>query len=157
MKDLALVICLVFALGLAVGNAAAQEGGPTPSPDEVNAVAKNLYCPVCENVPLDVCGSAACAQWREQIADLLAEGRTPQEIYDYFVAQYGEAVLASPPARGLNWLVYILPPVVILLAAGLLWRSLAAWRAKPAPPAVKTSSAKDDYASQLEAELKKRK
>ncbi|MFN3309334.1 MAG: hypothetical protein ACK44E_09010, partial [Anaerolineales bacterium] len=32
------------------------------SDDEVNAIAKYLYCPVCENVPLDVCGTQACEQ-----------------------------------------------------------------------------------------------
>ena len=37
-----------------------------PSDDEVNAIAEQLYCPVCENVPLDVCGTQACADWRER-------------------------------------------------------------------------------------------
>ena len=35
--------------------------------DEVNAVAKDVYCPVCESTPLDVCPTAACADWRELI------------------------------------------------------------------------------------------
>ena len=41
---------------------AAQES--TPSDDEVNAIAKQLYCPVCENTPLDVCPTDACKAWR---------------------------------------------------------------------------------------------
>ena len=46
-----------LALGAAVllalaGGAAAQ--GPTPSDDDVNAIAKGLYSPVCEITPLDV-------------------------------------------------------------------------------------------------------
>ena len=47
---------------------------PTPSDDEVNAIAKQLFCPVCENTPLDVCPTQACAQWRELIREKLAAG-----------------------------------------------------------------------------------
>ena len=47
---------------------------PTPSDDDVNRIAHQLYCPVCENVPLDVCGTQACAQWRELIREKLGQG-----------------------------------------------------------------------------------
>ena len=107
---------------------------PTPSDDQVNAIAKQLYCPVCENIPLDVCPTQACAQWRELIREKLGQGWTAQQIKQYFVDQYGDRVLGTPPARGLNWLVYILPPVAILLGAFILWRALQAWRT-PAPAA----------------------
>ncbi len=157
---------LVFALAVASLLLAACTGSPavsaaqqdgTPSADQVNAVAKNLYCPVCANVPLDVCGTAACAQWRGQIADLLAEGYSEQQVYDYFAAQYGQGVLAAPPARGLNWLVYLLPPAAILAAALLLGRNLRRWR-QPAPaPQGKTSAADDEYTRKLEEELKTRR
>src|SRR5512139_9040 len=87
--------------------AAAQDSSPVPvSDDQVNAIAKQLYCPVCENTPLDVCPTLACAQWRDQIRQQLGQGWTEQQIKDYFVRQYGDRVLAAPPARGLNWLVY---------------------------------------------------
>jgi cytochrome c-type biogenesis protein CcmH/NrfF len=32
--------------------------GSDPTDDEVNAIASQLYCPVCENIPLDACGTA---------------------------------------------------------------------------------------------------
>jgi cytochrome c-type biogenesis protein CcmH len=161
-----LLLAVLFACGLLAGRAAAGglAGGslqtddppPTPSADEVNAIAGNLYCPVCANVPLDVCGTAACAQWRQQIADLLGQGYSEQQIYDYFAAQYGQGVLAAPPARGLNWLVYILPPVAILLGAGLLWRNLRTWKQAPAANQ-ESPKAGGKYAEQLERELKERR
>jgi cytochrome c-type biogenesis protein CcmH len=125
---------------------------PTPSPNEVNAIAENLYCPVCENIPLDVCATAACAQWRQQIADLLAEGYSQQEIYDYFAAQYGDAVLAAPPARGFNWAVYILPPLAIMLGAILTWRLLRGSR-RAAMQSVADRVVKSKYLQQVEKEL----
>lgn len=145
---------LLVALG---SPAAAQE--TTPSDDEVNAIAKQLYCPVCENVPLDVCPTQACEQWRGTIREKLALGWTEDEIKDFFVAQYGDRVLAAPPARGFNWLVYILPPIVIVASAVLLGLTLRRWqRPHPdAPPADPTSEGEEDpYAQRLEDELRKR-
>ena len=70
------------------------------SDDEVNEVAKDLYCPVCESTPLDVCPTQACADWRELIRTKLAAGETRQDVLEYFARQYGDGVLADPPRRG---------------------------------------------------------
>lgn len=100
-----LVLIVIISL-VPLTAASAQETDPNePTQDEVNAIAKQLYCPVCENVPLDVCGTQACAQWRELIREKLVEGWTEDEIKEYFSNQYGDRVLSEPPARGLNWLV----------------------------------------------------
>lgn len=134
-----------------------------PTDDEVNAIAKQLYCPVCENTPLDVCPTEACRQWRELIRLQLSEGMTEAEIKQYFVENYGARVLAEPPRTGLNWLIYILPPVFILAGAFILFRSFREWTK---PKVVETgvgaesgeaSVEKDDYVARLEDELKKRK
>jgi cytochrome c-type biogenesis protein CcmH/NrfF len=94
---------LVTSTSLAGG--LAQEA--TPSDDAVNAIARQLYCPVCENIPLDVCPTQACAQWRALIREKLAQGWTEEQIKAYFVEQYGVRVLNEPPRQGWNWLIYI--------------------------------------------------
>jgi cytochrome c-type biogenesis protein CcmH len=167
MKKLLLSMLLtIVAVLLVISTAWAQD--PTPSPaisdDQVNAVAKQLYCPVCENVPLDVCPTQACAEWRELIREQLGQGMSEAQIKDYFVNRFGDRVLAAPPARGLNWLAYILPPVAILLGAFLLFRAMRMWRRtdQPAPAPVRAApdstpqSADDDpYVKRLEDELRK--
>ena len=93
----AALLCVFLTAGLAY----AQGVQPNPpSDDAVNVIAKQLYCPVCENIPLDVCGTQACAQWRELIREKLAQGWSEDQIKQYFVNQYGDRVLATPPARG---------------------------------------------------------
>ena len=134
--------------------AAAQE--PTPSDDEVNAIAKDMYCPVCENVPLDVCPTQACAQWRETIRAKLADGWSKTQIQQYFVEQYGARVLASPPASGLNWLVYLLPPTAFGLAAYFLWRTMRRWRIAGSRVETPGPSSDDPYIARLEEELRRR-
>lgn len=136
----------------------AQEVEPTPSDDEINRVARQMYCPVCENTPLDVCPTQACKEWRDLIRLKLSEGWTDEQIKDYFVAQYGDRVLAEPPRRGLNWLVYILPLVFIVLGAAVLFRVLGKMRKKAAAPIAAQppeTQADDRYLRELEEQLKR--
>jgi cytochrome c-type biogenesis protein CcmH len=125
----AFLLTLTFAV-MVPGAVSAQQ--PTPSDDQVNQIAKQLYCPVCENIPLDVCPTTACAQWRELIRQKLADGWTEQQIKDYFVLQYGDRVLGTPPAQGINWLVYLVPPVAILVGIYILFRAFRSWK-RPSP------------------------
>lgn len=93
---------------------------PTPvSDDDVNAIAKEIICPICNNVTLDVCDTQACAQWRQLIKDKLSEGWSAKEIKVYLAELYGDKVLTEPPLRdgiSLNWLIYIVPLVIILIS-----------------------------------------
>jgi cytochrome c-type biogenesis protein CcmH len=148
---------------LASSMAYAQEGEPLPvTDDQVNAVARDLFCPVCENVPLDVCPTQACAEWRELIRLKLSEGWDAEQIRTYFAQQYGDRVLSAPPARGLNWLVYILPPLAILAGVFLLFKAFQSWKAAaPAdetgsPDATREPGDVDLYFARLEEELKKK-
>jgi len=159
LKIICLALVLFGASLLASGVGVAQAPEPAVvSDDQVNAIAKQLYCPVCENIPLDVCGTQACAQWRELIRQKLGEGQSEAEIKTYFVAQYGDRVLASPPARGLNWLVYVIPPLAILAGVYILYRALKAWK-QPAPQvsqAEPVAAPSDEYVRRIEEELRKR-
>jgi cytochrome c-type biogenesis protein CcmH len=150
----ALLLTLVLA-GLWAGSASAQN--PTPTDDEVNRIAKQLYCPVCESTPLDVCPTEACRQWRDLIRTMLAEGKSEEEIKQYFVTQYGARVLAEPPNR---LVTYLVPGVAILLGAFLLFRGFQLWM-KPstteADTEPETQTNQDPYIAKLEEELKKQK
>ena len=158
-----ILIALLTTLGLAlliVSSGFAQDAKPTVpvTDDQVNAIASQLYCPVCENIPLDVCGTQACAQWRDLIRQQLSQGWTADQIKQYFVAQYGDRVLGTPPARGLNWLVYIVPPLAILSGAFILYRAFRAWK-RPLPQQPVNDAplnSTDEYVIRLEEELKKR-
>lgn len=158
---------LVFAFILLLGNlfsSTALAQGSVPTDDEVNAIARKLYCPVCESTPLDVCPTQACKEWRELIRTMLSEGKTEEQILQHFVDQYGARVLAEPPKQGFFWLIYLIPPVVILIGIIMLFRSMRDWTkpkkdSSPAVPEQRELDAvqKDTYILQLEEELKKQK
>jgi len=171
-----LAILLAF-LSLSTGLVSAQQ--PTPSDDQVNAIARQLFCPVCENTPLDVCPTQACHQWRELIRQMLAEGKSEAAIKQYFVDHYGARVLSEPPAAGLNWLVYIVPPIAFLAGVILLYLAFRSWKRaglpsaasdaplqsggdKPpetgdSPQTTASSAAEDEYAARLEEQLRKQR
>ena len=163
-------IFLILGLCLIAGGLAAvtsrptlaQAPQPTPSDDDVNRVARQLYCPVCENISLDVCGTQACAEWRALIRQKLGQGWSDQQIKDYFAAQYGDRVLAEPPRKGLNWLVYVVPPLFIVIGGVIVWRVLASMRKERPSAAAVTGSATpgsqedDPYLARLEEELRKK-
>jgi cytochrome c-type biogenesis protein CcmH len=164
-------LALVISLSLLTGVASAQDGTlPTPVPgsqtrtvtsDDVNAIAKQMYCPVCENEPLDACRTAACQQWRAQIAQMLSEGQTEQQIKQYFVDRYGLRVLARPPAEGNSLLLWVLPLVALILGGGyvaLLIRRMrargVAAEAAEATHATLTKTSGDAYVDRVEQDLK---
>jgi cytochrome c-type biogenesis protein CcmH len=152
------LVLLILLAAPATGVAQGEQ--PPISDDEVNTVAKGLYCPVCENIPLDVCGTQACAQWRELIREKLGQGWSDDEIKLYFVEQYGDRVLAEPPARGINWLVYLVPPFAFLLGVFILVRALRSYKtsgevAPETAETIKSEAPKDDYIARLEEELRR--
>jgi cytochrome c-type biogenesis protein CcmH len=135
---------------------------PTPSDDEVNSIARQLYCPVCENTPLDVCDSDACRQWRDLIRQMLAEGKTSTEIQEYFKENYGIRVLSQPPAEGFGWLAYIVPIALFFAGVILFVRTIMRWRKHEAvlsqdPDSQDANPSYDEkYRTMFEEEINKR-
>jgi cytochrome c-type biogenesis protein CcmH len=122
-----LTLALVAALFLfSAAHVYAQDEGPQPPPDdtvttdEINDIASDLYCPVCENIPLDVCETQACADWRAEIRLMLEDGRSEEEIQAYFVERYGKRVLANPERAGIDLFIYAAPPLAIIGGLGAL-------------------------------------
>jgi len=149
-------LLLVLVIFGTANNVLAQ--GEEPTDDDVNRIAKQLFCPVCESTPLDVCPTEACRQWRDLIRQMLSEGKTEDEIKQYFVAQYGARVLDEPPNRFVS---YVVPVVAFLLGAFLLFRGFKMWM-KPAAADAGSGEeeaqppAQDDYIRKFEEEMKKR-
>jgi cytochrome c-type biogenesis protein CcmH/NrfF len=122
------VLFMVVAFSFAfAGTVSAQElpdwmNTPGVSPDEVNTVAEEIWCPLCSGVRLDSCELRACHQMKDVIALKLAEGESTEAIKEYFLEQYGPQVLGEPPREGFNWLAWILPFVAVALGGVFLWR-----------------------------------
>ena len=97
-------------------------GGQEPSLEErAYSIDRSLICPVCPGETIDQAQVELAAQMREIVREKLAEGWSRGQILQFFVDRYGERVLAAPPKKGFNLMVWVVPIVagvggVLLLA-----------------------------------------
>jgi cytochrome c-type biogenesis protein CcmH len=132
---------------------------------EVREIASTLRCPVCENISTADSQSELASQMRQVIREQLQQGKSRQDIVDYFLERYGESVLFEPPKRGFSLVAWLVAPLGVLAGAVVVWRiihrrapagspdgSASAWTpALSLPPA--TSGEDDVYRARLRAEL----
>ncbi len=104
------------------------------SPDldsQTHAIADQLRCPVCRGVPISESPSSMALDMMEVVRQKLNEGRTEEEILNYFENRYGEWILLKPKPSGFNLVIWILP-LFVLLAGGLfLVFTLRKWAKTP--------------------------
>jgi len=107
---------LLIASGLVLWLAIAAASHPSTAygdgasiDDRALAIENELQCPVCQNVTVAYSGSTLAGQMREVVHEQLAAGKSHDQIIQYFVDRYGEAILTQPPKHGLNLLAWLLP------------------------------------------------
>ena len=159
-----LLLWLAFA-----GAALAQDTDEVVTDDDVNRVSRELYCPICENTPLDVCETQACEDWRQLIREKLAAGDSDGEIIEYFANIYGERARATPTTEGFSLIVWIAPILIGLVAIVVFARLMRKWLARGAEfgtepalagPTTSSDSAPADpelseYEARVEEELRR--
>jgi cytochrome c-type biogenesis protein CcmH len=146
-------VCLI----LAALPATAQE---TVTDDEVNIVAARMYCPECEFVPLDDCGTPACIQWKREIRAQLEAGRTSDEIVADFVQRYGDRVVGTPQDPLLRAISLVTPWILAVLAVTFGIRTLLRLNQRKAitdSPQLARTLTDDDYRARLERDLQARR
>lgn len=80
-------------------------------------LASTLRCPVCQGESIQDSPSELAQNMRAVVRDQLRDGRSPDEVKQYFVSKYGEWILLEPEMKGLNVLLYVFP--VLLVVGGL--------------------------------------
>ncbi len=77
--------------------------------DQVSEISYLLMCPVCQGQSVAESNSDLAKDMRSIIRKKVQEGESQEEIISYFVNRYGDSILGSPPAKGVNWLLWLLP------------------------------------------------
>ena len=122
---------LVIALAALVLAAPALASEERPTLAEIEG---EVICPTCETT-LDQSSSPIAARMRVFIRERIAAGDTKSEIKAALVDEFGESVLASPPARGFNLLVWVLPFVGVVGGGLLLAFAARRWSGMREPDA----------------------
>lgn len=98
-----------------------------PTEREVDQVAAQLRCVVCQNLSVADSPSEMARQMRDLVRERLAAGETPEQVKTYFVQRYGEWVLLSPPTEGFGLLAWALPLGVLVAGLGFALLVLRRW------------------------------
>jgi cytochrome c-type biogenesis protein CcmF len=70
-------------------------------------------CGTCGRKRIGECTCSDAAQMREEVAKLVAEGKSREQIYAYYIAKYGsQEPLASPIDEGFNRLAWFFPYLI---------------------------------------------
>jgi len=103
--------------------------------DRVTTISRSVKCPVCSGESVAESNAPASQEIRRQIAEQVQQGQTDEEIRSFYAAKYGQAILLTPSASGVNALVWILPIVAFAIGIAALvivfrrWSSMSAERA----------------------------
>jgi cytochrome c-type biogenesis protein CcmH len=107
-----------------------SRSAPTAA-DRVNNISFTVKCPVCAGESVAVSNAPASLEIRKEIAEQVQQGQTDEQIRSYYAAKYGEAILLTPSASGINALVWILPVVALALAIAGLGIAFRRWSVAP--------------------------
>jgi cytochrome c-type biogenesis protein CcmH len=124
------------ALAVLIGGLVAAGSALAVNPDEMlkdptlearaRVLSEELRCLVCQNQSIDDSDAALAHDIRVLLRERLVKGDTDQQAIDYLVARYGEFVLLTPRFNGHTWLLWLVPPGVLviggLVAAGFFLR-----------------------------------
>ncbi len=115
----------------------------------IKDIEKSLMAPCCWSGTVDDHGHS---QLEEEIAAFVNEGKTKQEILNYYVNTYGERILAVPVATGFNLFAWITP--ILIGLAGIVIIILYLKTSRSRVP-VQINENKDIlFSDQIERELK---
>jgi len=104
-------------------------------------ISKVLRCPVCQGETIDESNAPISRDLRLYLRERLVAGDSDDAAVAAVVDRFGEYVLFQPPARGVNWLLYLAGPVMAAFALLLGWRFIRSRR--PAEERAETLSAEE--------------
>ncbi|MFQ5946357.1 MAG: cytochrome c-type biogenesis protein CcmH [Anaerolineae bacterium] len=102
LARLALVVLVGGSLSLALA-------AENPLEVQVQSLAAELRCPVCQNLSVADSPSEMARQMRDLIRERLRQGERPEAVKAYLVERYGEWILLVPPPRGFSLLAWVAP------------------------------------------------
>ena len=105
--------------------------------DKAREIEDNLIAPCCWSQPVSQHDSEIAQQIRSEVSNMVAAGKSREEILDYYVSKYGERILVTPRAKGFNTLAYILPWAALPIGAWFLILLLRKLRSPVPSPALR--------------------
>ncbi|HTQ59284.1 MAG TPA: cytochrome c-type biogenesis protein CcmH [Candidatus Solibacter sp.] len=123
---------------------------------ELKKVEDSLLAPCCYTQSIAVHTSPVAAQMRQEVAEMVASGKSEAEIIGHYKALYGERILIIPDGSA-GVVLFVLPVAVFLVSLGILLLFLRKMRGKctaspPGPALAEFDPAWDAIRAEIERE-----
>lgn len=112
----AMILLLVAPLSLAIDTAPAFSDPAQQARYE--RLARELRCLQCRSETIADSNASLAEDLRRQLRELIAAGRSDDEIKTYMTDRYGDYVLYRPPVKSNTWLLWAAP--VLLVVIGII-------------------------------------
>ena len=116
--------CLVLALWLALFAAlapmpaAAREAAPATADPVLEAhvmrISNELRCLVCQNETIAASHADLAVDLRNQVREMLRQGRSEAEIMSYMTDRYGDFVRYRPAVKPTTWVLWYGPAALLV-------------------------------------------
>lgn len=121
MKKLLIMLIILFSSSVVI----AIDKGPVFSDPELQARYENIIsevrCLVCQNQSIKSSNVFLAVDLRNEIKNLLSDGKSDNEIAEFLVDRYGEFVLYRPRFVGANIILWLAPLFFLLIGAMLIF------------------------------------
>lgn len=77
-------------------------------------LARELRCLQCRSETIADSNAQLAADLRRQLRELMAAGKSDQEIMQYMTDRYGDYVLYKPPVAPRTWLLWAAPALLVI-------------------------------------------
>ncbi len=87
-------------------------------------ISRSVRCPVCQGESIDDSDARISRDLRIIIRERLVAGDSDQQVLEFLVARYGEYVLFDPPKSGMNLILWLAGPAMLVLGGGIAFAAL---------------------------------
>lgn len=126
MKRWSIILALILAAAVTIGSPL-----HAVQPDEIMAdpikearareLSKELRCMVCQNQSIDDSDAPLARDLRLLVRERITAGDSDSQVIEFLVARYGEFVLLKPRFNQHTMLLWLLPPLALMLGGLALW------------------------------------
>lgn len=125
---------------------------------EYEKAARMILCDCgCHPQSAHECACGRAAEMRREIAGLIEQGKSGDDVVALYVQQHGEKIRIAPTARGFNLVAWLGPLVGLLLASLTLVLLVRRWSSRQPQPepaaAIQPPPPGDAYQARLRQEL----
>jgi cytochrome c-type biogenesis protein CcmH len=78
---------------------------------------RELRCLVCQNQTIADSNATLAGDLRREVREMIAAGKTDDEIRDFMIQRYGDFVLYRPRMTATNFLLWAAPVLLLLLGS----------------------------------------